>query len=50
MAGGNRRGRGYGGHNNNAEDDLLPPPTMAQVLQNIETNRLRNEHLLEQMV
>ena len=35
---------------NHGEGELPPPPTMAQVLQNIETNRLRNEQLLEQMV
>ncbi|KAM0842001.1 hypothetical protein ACQ4PT_058658 [Festuca glaucescens] len=39
------RGRGCRGQNN-AEQELPPPPTMAQVLNNIETNRLRNEHLL----
>src|SRR5664279_5605337 len=47
----NRRGgRGRGRHNNGAENDLPPPPTMAQVLQSIEDNRLRNEQLLEQLV
>ena len=39
------RGRG---RQNHGEGELPPPPTMAQVLQNIETNRLRNEQLLEQ--
>ena len=52
MSGGTRgnvgRARGRGA-NNNAEEDLPPPPTMAQVLQNIETNRLRNERLLERV-
>src|SRR5664279_4677135 len=47
----NRRGgRGRGRHNNGAENDLPPPPTMAQVLQSIEDNRLINEQLLEQLV
>src|SRR5664279_5495686 len=45
------RGRGRGrGRGNNAEDDLPPPPTMAQVLLNIEQNRLANQALLEQLV
>ena len=39
------RGRGQ----NPPEADLPPPPTMAQVLQSIETNRLRNERLLERV-
>ena len=33
--------------NNDADQELSPPPTMAEVLNNIETNRLRNERLLE---
>ena len=37
------------GANNSAEEEIPPPPTMAQVLQDIETNRLRNEHLLERV-
>ena len=41
-------GRGRGGRNP-PEAELPPPPTMAQVLQNIETNRLRNEHLLKRV-
>src|SRR5664279_5419191 len=45
------RGRGRGrGRGNNAEHDLPPPPTMAQVLLNIEQNRLANQALLEQLV
>ncbi|KAK1641992.1 hypothetical protein QYE76_059797 [Lolium multiflorum] len=46
------RGRGRGRNRrgqNNAEPELPPPPTMAQVLNNIETNRLRNEQLLERV-
>ncbi|KAK1619427.1 hypothetical protein QYE76_024944 [Lolium multiflorum] len=45
MAGRGRNRRGQ----NNAEQELPPPPTMAQVLNNIETNRLRNEQLLERV-
>ncbi|KAM0873099.1 hypothetical protein ACQ4PT_038292 [Festuca glaucescens] len=44
------RGRGHNRRGqNNAEPELPPPPTMAQVLNNIETNRLRNEQLLERV-
>jgi hypothetical protein len=43
-------GRGHGrGARGNDEEELPPPPTMAQVLDNIETNRLRNERLLERV-
>lgn len=45
---GRGRGRNRRGQNN-AEQELPPPPTMAQVLNNIETNRLRNEQLLERV-
>src|SRR3954466_16316297 len=43
--------RGSVGHrgNNDADQELPPPPTMAEVLNNIETNRLRNERLLERV-
>ena len=34
---------------NPPEEDLLPSSKMAQVLQDIETNRLRSEHLLERV-
>src|SRR5664279_3533729 len=49
---GRRGGRGRGRQNNDhaARDDLPPPPTMAQVLHNIEQNRLANQQLLEQLV
>ena len=40
------RGRG---RQNHGEGELPPPPTMAQVLQNIENNRVRTEHLLERV-
>ena len=40
------RGRGQ----NPPETELPPPPTMAQVMQSIENNRLRNERLLERLV
>jgi len=40
--------RGQGGHGN-ADEELPPSPTMAQVLNNIDTNRLRNERLLERV-
>ncbi|KAK1661202.1 hypothetical protein QYE76_049361 [Lolium multiflorum] len=45
---GRGRGRNRRGQHN-AEPELPPPPTMAQVLNNIETNRLRNEQLLERV-
>ena len=45
MSGGTRSRRGR----NLPEEDLLPSSKMAQVLQDIETNRLRNEHLLERV-
>ena len=34
---------------NNAGEELPPPPTMAQVLQNIENNRLNTERLLKRV-
>src|SRR3954466_5861080 len=42
---------GSAGHraNNNADQELPPHPKMAEVLNNIETNRLRNERLLERV-
>ena len=42
------RGQGRGGRHH-GDDELPPPPTMAQVLQNIENNRVRTEHLLERV-
>ena len=45
MSGGTRSRRGR----NPPEEDLLPSSKMAQVLQDIETNRLRSEHLLERV-
>src|SRR4051812_11186533 len=48
MSSGTRGSVGRQG-NNNAEQELPPPPTMAEVLNKIETNRLRNEHLLERV-
>src|SRR5664279_4129046 len=50
MANNNRRGGPGHGRNNDAEDDPSPPPSMAQVLHNIEQNRLANQQLLEQLV
>ena len=51
MASGTRgsAGRQGPGSSNNAEQELPPPPTMAEVLHSIETNRLRNERLLERV-
>ena len=46
MSGGTRSHRGL----NPPEEYLLPSSTMVQVLQDIETNRLRSEHLLERVV
>ena len=48
MSAGTRGSVGLRGHND-ADQELPPPPTMAEVLNNIETNRLRNERLLERV-
>ena len=45
MSGGTRSRRGR----NTSEEELLPSSTMAQFLQDVETNRLRSEHLLERV-
>ena len=48
MPAGTRSSVGRRGHND-ADQELPPPPTMAEVLNNIDTNRLRNERLLERV-
>ena len=45
MSGGTRSHHGR----NPPEEDLMPSPTVARVLQDIDTNRLRNEHLLQRV-